>query len=483
VQADDPKPASRGARLRSFFNQELWRSEWTDVAALPALGLHVLRLFTIAARGLVVHRCGFRAAGLTYYTVLSMVPFLAFIFAVAKGFGAYDRLVEQVVRPFVKSTFGATSEEEGAAAVEALRAAAELTGAAAADVVVEQGANLRDAIDQVLAFVEGTEVSSLGAFGLAVLLFTVVKLLSHVEGALNDVWGVRRARSIPRKLADYTAMVVVSVALAVGAGPPILLRSNLGLGMAGDLALRALPILAVWVVFTLLFLVLPNTRVRLRSAVVGGLCSALLWTLAQRVYVQSTIGVASYNELYASFAAIPLFLVWIWLSWIVVLLGAEFAYADQNHHAYGRRRLAGAATPAEVEVLGMRALVRVTDRFMASGAPWTTEALVFELHSPEERLREALGRLADAGLIARTENAEEEGWVCGRDPQKVRLLDARRALRGSDSALRTLADESIGEVDARLRRALGGLDLAASSLTENSSMGEIVAGDDRPADE
>lgn len=488
-------------RLSGFFTREIWRREWAGTPTFATFGFYVLRLFTIAGRGFVVHRSGFRAAALTYYTVLSMVPFLAFAFAVAKGFGAYDMLIEDTVRPFVESTFGpergSATEAEGAAP-NGSDADADATAVVEVPPVVvnEDGGGqtvaLREAIDQVLAFVEGTDVSRLGTFGLALVLFVVVRLLSHVEGALNEIWGVRRARSIPRKLADYTAMVVVAPILAlslgsVGAvrslgqpdatGEPSWLQENLS--GAAEIALRFLPLGSMWLAFVLLFLVLPNTRVRPRSAMVGGLFSAAGWVLAQKLYVGSQVGVASYNELYAGFAAIPLFLIWTWASWIVVILGAQFAYADQNHHAFARRRLAGEATPAETEAVGLRALARITERFLVGATPWTTEELVGELMTPEERLRGALGRLADAGVVARTEAGDGEGWVCGRDPSSVTLLDARRALRGTDVTL-TEIDEDSGELDRRLRGALGGLDAATAELDQNSSLSAVVRGRGEP---
>ncbi|QDU69430.1 YhjD/YihY/BrkB family envelope integrity protein [Engelhardtia mirabilis] len=566
---DEPK-RSPVERVIGFFTRDLWRRDWTEAPTLSALGVHLLRLVSIAGRGFVVHKDGFRAAGLTYYTVLSLVPFLAFAFSVAKGFGAYDLLINKVVEPMLESTFGeepargagamdleagesalvgpngielpgsagqsgagesqaqpsspesaqvtgdsvSAAESELAALEDSMVASTQGTaaeGAAAngadasaravttSDVGAASGgtADLRRAIDQLLAFVEGTNVSSLGTLGLAIVLFTVVKLLSQVENALNEIWGVRRARTLTRKLSDFTSIVVVAPILAISVGSlgaasalgqgseaegvPSFLEQNLG--RATELAMGLAPLASMWLFFSLLFLVLPNTRVRLRSAAIGGFCSAVLWVVAQRVYVGSQVGVASYNELYAGFAAIPLFLVWTWLSWMVVLLGAEFAYADQNHNAFGRRMLAGEPTPAEVEATGMRALVRITERFLEGGKPWTTEDLVVELMTPEEQLRDTLSRLADAGLLARTELGELEGWTCGRDPNQTHLLDARRALRGGDESGRNSAVTTATLLDARLRRALRGLDAASAELEANGTLADLVREVEEPRPE
>ena len=464
--------------MARFLSRDLWRREWAEAPTIAAFGVHVLRLFTIAGRGLIEHNQGLRAAALTYYTVLSLVPTLAFAFALAKGFGAYDRLQSQVIEPFVESTFGGEQvalDEDGEA--EALVVE---PSEIPADAVSPGTSDLRDAIDQVLDFVTQTDVSSLGGIGLAVLLFTVVKLMGHVEAALNATFGIRRLRSVPRRIADYTAMATISpilalTATAVGATAQSqeamdYLRTKLDLGWVLDVTLKLLPLGAFWIGFTLLFLVMPNTRVKLRSAAIGGFVAALLWLVSQRVYVGAQVGVASYNSLYAGFAAIPLFLVWTWMSWMVVLAGAEFAHADQNHSAYGALRLAGSSTPAEVERTGLRILVRMAGRFRAGRSPWTTGDFIDELSVPSGRVTQAFDHLVDAGIVLAADVADDESaWVFARSPASIRVEDARRALRGD---LSRLVDPS--QLDTLLERELEALEHAESDLTENRTLEDLA---------
>ncbi len=460
MSAAEPRRATprgtRGSRLQRFLSEDIWRSEWRDATAPVALGIHLLRLFSIAGRGFVEHRQGIRAAALTYYSVLSMVPTLAFAFALAKGFGAYERLESEVLRPFIERTFGGGEAVEPAGVTD-----------------------LRDAIEQVLHLVTETDVSRLGGVGLAVMLFTVVKLLSHVEAALNSTFGVRRARSLVRKFADYTAMativpVLALAATAVGAAGGSewltdLVRNRLELGALLDVLIGVAPFSILTVVFALLITVLPNTRVRLRSALIGGAVSALLWVVIQRVYVGAQVGVASYNALYAGFAAIPLFLVWTWLSWMVVLSGAEFAHADQNHRAYGAMRLARPGSQVELERTGLRILLRLAARFREGGLPWSLGGLMLELEEPQERLSQALELLRAGGLVASVELDEDEGWLPTAAPSTLRIETVRRAMRGPG-----VDQEQWSGVDGVLLEQLGLLDGELEALPHNLTLDELL---------
>jgi membrane protein len=493
--------ATRRERVVRFLRRGLWQQDWAEAPTFKALGVHLLRLFAIAGQGLVVHKCGQRAAALTYYTVLSLVPFLAFAFAVAKGLGAYEHLENRILRPFVDTTFGPREAQLPTIDPDEIPTESLLVVPSAVEqrfLSDDPQRGLRDAIDQVLDFVKGTDVSKLGSIGLAVVLFTVVKLLTHVEVALNDIFGITRARSIPRRVTDYTAMVVIAPILAISIGAVGATATGVVRGRAGpaapassgelpldaaaqaasgsgqwfEVGLSLLPVLAMASVFTLLYLVMPNTKVRVRSALVGGVAAALLWTLVQHLYVKANVGVANYNNLYAGFAAIPLFLVWISLSWTVVLLGAEFARADQSHRAFGREQLAGAVTPAELERAGLRILLRLAAAFLAAEPPWSTRDLVETLELPHGHVTAALRTLAEAQVVVRAETADdsEERWVLIRDPGQLRLEEARRALRG-----RAAPEEGqAAPADRVLQSALQRFDSAARDLAQNRSLADFA---------
>ena len=252
------------ARLRRYLSRDVWRVELGQIPTLHALGVRAARIGYLAVRGLVRNQCFQQASALTYITVLSIVPCLALGFSVAKGFGAYDHLVQNTIRPFLDSTFGGGAE-----------------GA------TQAGTELRAAIERILDFVSRTNFSNLGIFGLAFVLITAIKLMTSVEGVLNRIWGVERPRSIVRKITDYVALLVVTPILLVtstaltGAAQSnrfvTWLSEHLHLAWAFALAFKLLPLLSLWIGFAFLYMAMPNTRVKLASALVGGVEGFVTW--------------------------------------------------------------------------------------------------------------------------------------------------------------------------------------------------------------
>jgi membrane protein len=507
-------------RADAYFRRELWRSDLADEPFWRAWPLHVLRCLSMAVERGIAHQLPIRASALTFITVLSLVPSLAFVFSVAKSLGAYEQVRTQVVDPFLSEMFVAEGAEApqageseggtGAAAGdvanqdEAVDGALEdgaledgaledpardtevPTGAdgstdqevepspgaqpklednaAEAAVVVEESEQqLRVAIEKVLEFVEKTDVKRLGALGFLVVVYAVIRLLGGVEAALNLIWSVDRPRRFIRKVTDYLAIVIVTpmlagLALTSGAAlsttdsaAMVYLRDDLGLAHLVVWFDLVLPLLSMWVVFTLIYILMPNTRVKLRSALFGGLAAALLWTVMLELYVKSQVGMASYNALYASFAAFPIFLLWLWFSWLVVLAGAEVGYADQHARAYRRQALAETGNRAWFELNILRAVGRIVGAFQVGKAPPTLEFLVDDLGVPESELESGLVRLERAGLLLRSRTGEDSAFALARPADEVSVHEALQMLRGDAEA--GLPNGSKDELDSRLREA------------------------------
>ncbi|MEZ5977961.1 MAG: YihY/virulence factor BrkB family protein [Planctomycetota bacterium] len=429
-------------RAQVYFEREVWRGEISELPWWRALPMAVLRRVIVAVRRGILHQLPIRASALTFVTVLSLVPSLAFAFSIAKALGAYERLREGVIDPFLVDMFGPVGMQVGENGEQ-----------------TEQ--QLRVAIDQVLQFVENTDVKKLGALGFLVVVYGVIRLLGGMEAALNLIWSVDRPRRFIRKVSDYVTIVLVGPLLAVLATVTtaslssnndskviVFLRDDLGLGSLLGWIGVVLPILSMWTVFTLVYLVIPYTKVKVRSALVGGFVAAILFTVLQEVHVKSQIGVASYNQLYAGFAAFPLFLLWLWFSWLVVLAGAEFGYADQHQHAFRRSALAQSDSQAWYELNVMRALGRIVSAFERAAEPPTVLELVDELAVPQSKLEEGLSALESAGLLARTGDAEDARYVLARPAEGVTVNRALAMLRGSTSGVvRT------NELDERIERA------------------------------
>ena len=529
------------SKVLHWFGRSIWRSRLEDLPWWRARPLKVLRVGYLAVRGFLADNCMFRASGLTYITVLSLVPLLAFAFSVAKGFGAYETLRTQVIEPWVDSilpsaesnlgpgfktsedsadeTAAAEPEEDAVPGADpgadngSEETAGEATagaaggGAEGAEPAVPEGTTgevpqdtyttARDAVERVLELVDSTDFNKLGFFGLAILVYTVFKLLGSVERAFNLIWGVRRSRSVIRKLSDYVSLVVIT---------PMLLTTGLGLftlsqtqsaltrlGLVPDvselppgvepgvpLIVRLAPFLVIVLGLTLVYLTLPNTRVRPLSALWGGLVGGALAILALLGHTRFQLGVANFDAIYAGFAAFPIFLVFVYFLWTTVLLGAEVAAAHQGHGAFRRLALGSARDQHGRERLALRALVRLTLAFRSSKGSCTTEELGEALGAPEADVADIVGRLAADGLVAHVaEHAEDDCWVLARHPDDVRISDVVTVLRngveerGIEPA--DLESREQAELDEGIDRALAGLGDAARRSPSNRSLSELVA--------
>ncbi len=440
-------PTPRGPawfrRVTQFLSQDVWSADLQRLSFVRASVYRILRVFYLAGRGFVEDRCLFRASGLAYITILSLVPLLAFCFSAAKGLGAYEHLMTQTIEPFLDQTFGAG----GAQANE-----------------------LRVAIDKLFSFVDATNVGKLGAFGLAFLVYAVIKLLGTIERSFNDIWGVRRARSLVRKVSDYLSLViVVPILLTSATAVTAALQSVDALSVIDDrwgidpvrqLFFRLVPFLSIWCGFGFLYVFMPNTRTRIVSSLIGGIAGGTLWFLAQVLHLRFQVGMANYNALYSGFAAFPIFLLWIYVSWVTVLFGAQFAFAHQNQAAYRQIARSRHHDHAFREVLGIRVMTRIGLAFRIGSKPRATEDLSDELEVPDRSIREVLGKLQTAELVSSVDEAFDQGVLPARDLASIRISDVLDAIaqrrKPVNFPAKSLVDQELDAIHAHFEGARAG---------------------------
>jgi membrane protein len=373
-------------------------------------------LLYLAGRGFLRDEGFYRASALGFDTVFGMVPLMAFLVSALKGFGAYQAMMRDVIRPGIVRTMIAMGAERDTEAVGLL------------------GIFLK-----VLDIVEQASFGTLGTFGLVMLLYIVTLLLVSVEDSMNHIFGVEKARSVTRKLTDYSAILfiapvctILAAAVASGAGRFNWLRQ--GIFSQGSAA--ALMVICL----TVLYLVMPYRRVRFLSAVAGGLVAGVLWYVTLVVYVHFQVGVARYNALYSTFAAIPLFLVWIFVSWIFVLLGAEVAAAHDKPELY-RWRIRGRDIDHRSRLfIALRALSEMARISRAGSPPLTLSALAQQTNLPSELLRSELDRFVTGQLLVRSREQGEPRYAIARDLDSITvgnvtgLLETAPAESGEGSA-------------------------------------------------
>ena len=451
-----PSPLVRAReRVETWYRERVFSH---DLARLPRgkrLLNHWLRVVYLATQGFLEDACLFRAAALTYITVLSLVPLLAFTFAVTKGLGLYQSLVNDTLKPLLDRTFGPL----GPTGVP-------VPGA-------EDGHQIREAFEQVLKFVDGTNVSGLGAIGLVLLLWTVIKLLGTIEESFNHIWGATRSRSLVRKLTDYLAMVVVTPILllaaaaittgAQSAGLRDWVQLKLGLGPLLEVGVKLTPLFSLWIAFAFLYLAMPNARTRWRSAVIGGLVGGTLWQLTLVAHLRFQLDIARYNAIYAGFAAIPIFLIWMQISWVAVLLGAEVCFAHQSAASYYPDSPA-ASSLRERERIALRVMARVAARSLRGEPPCTTAELAGALGVSLRPLELVLAELVEGRLLALGRENGADTYLLARDLDLIQVKTVLDLLRGS---IDRSADPALAGSDAEIAGCLVGLDEAQGESRHN----------------
>lgn len=464
-------------RVWRYVSRDVWRTEDQQTHPLKRALHRVVRVVFLTARSFAGDRCVLRAMALTYTTVLSLVPLLAFSFAMLKGLGWYEDLRQQQIDPYLDELFGALQPvslapvDAGPAVLVAPSEPAGIT-------------QLRQGFDQVLDLVDRTDVKGLGAIGLLVLMLTALRLLSSIEESFNEIWGVRKARSWVRKLSDYLTMVVITpiflvvavgvTGLAKSAGVAEFLEERMALGGLVEAAMRAAPVMIGWIVFTLVYLVMPNRRGNLSSAALGGFVAALLWQLTLLAHIEFQIGVAKFNAIYAGFAALPIFLAWVQISWLIVLLGAELAYAHESEREYRGLATYEQREHAFQQSLALRASVRIAAAFLAGEPPVTSHAIGGALGVSSREVDEVLRELERGRLVSHVDSAESADGVAyqpARDPGSIRVTDVLDALSGVglDAPLKAR-----DELDRRLDRLLSKLGEEARGSAYNRTLRELA---------
>jgi membrane protein len=385
------------SRVRRFFADDLW-SPAPRRSRLEGWLRGALQLVVMLGEGIVRDRMLLRATALAYVTALSLVPALALAVGVIAALGV--------------------SEDVARLAVDRITAGSP------------------EAADWVLRLVSGVNLRSLGTLGAATLFATTVLTLGNVEQALNDIWGVRQQRDWTRRFADYlTVLVVAPLFLGVALSLRTTLESQMlvrqileypVLARLYDLGLGLAPTLLTFIGFSFLYWFLPNTEVRPLSALLGGLVAAVLFDAAQSLYLGFNVGVARYGAIFGTFAILPLFLVWIYVSWVIVLLGAEVAFAHQHLARYRREVRTAPYGAADRERMGLAVALAVAKGFEEGRAP-NPEELSNELDLPVRAVRDVLADLTGGGIVACRQG---ELYQLGRPAPRITVAEVRAALRG-----------------------------------------------------
>ena len=386
-------------------------------------------------------RCIVRASSLTTVTMISIVPVMAFFFSVAKGFGAYQHLQRELVKPSLDQWFETSQAPE-----------------------------LRAAIDQMLSFVNETDLSRLGVLGLITICYAIIRLLGSVELTFNDLWRIEYSRNMIRKISDYlTVSIVVPIILFLTASLSAAAKNNtivdmfLSWGFNSEIFLAiSFPIL--WFTFGFSYYFLPNRQVRVSAAFFGGMVGGTLWLIFHHIHVGMQVGVANYNALYASFSAFPIFMLWIFFSWIAVLVGASFAAAIQTREEHREYIIRENLSIRDREWIAIRICYALTEAFINNKVLKTLEDISEEVKEQEITIRTVLFDLKKHKLV---EELKTGGSVLVRDPKNIYLYDVLEAVKGTEIPL--IQDDAHQDLAQTQKEILEKLSIQHGIATQNTN--------------
>jgi membrane protein len=393
--------------VRSFIENDIWRTRIRDLPRLRRLMVVYIRVIFIAVKEFMEDRCPLRASSLTFYSLLSIVPVVAMAFAIAKGFGFQKRLEEQLLENF-------TGQQQ----------------------VITQ------VIDFSRNMLENTKGGLIAGVGIALLLWAVMRVLGQIEEALNDIWKIKDSRSLGRKFSDYLSiMLIAPVLLIMSSSVTVMITTHINqitqkialLGVFSpfiSLLLGILPYCLIWILFAFVYIFMPNAKINYFSGLMAGVVAGTIFVIVQKFYILFQVGMARYNAIYGSFAALPLFLIWLQLSWLIVLFGAELSCAHQNVEAYDFIEDKKNASPSFKKLLSLQIVHLIVIRFLQGEKPLTAREICLNLNIPIRLVQEIISALEQSGLVSpvASKNGKDTAYQPARDINYFTVASVLEAL-------------------------------------------------------
>lgn len=362
----------RIATLWKFLTYDIWRITEDEVTKTTFSLYNIIKTIYLCINRFTKDRLVNKASALTYSTLLAIVPILAIVFAIARGFG-FDNLMEsQIVKGF-----GGPSETTE---------------------VIFQFVN---------SYLSQTKSGIFIGIGLIMLLWTVLNLINNMEITFNRIWQVKKARSMYRKITDYFSMLLlIPLLLVVSGGLSIFMSTMLKnvadftlLAPIGKFLIRLIPFVLTWFMFTGLYVFMPNTKVKLKHALISGVLAGTAHQAFQFLYISSQLWVSRYNAIYGSFAALPMFLLWLQISWTICLFGAELTYAGQNIRNFSFDKDARNISRRYRDFISILIMSLIAKRFERNEPPYTAEEISEEHQIPIRLTNQTLYQLQEINLI------------------------------------------------------------------------------------
>ena len=403
-------------KLKKFFSLDYYyvilRKDWRGTALFRGLFLRGVAMLVISVNRFIGDACMVSASALTFYSVLSFIPIVALVLGVAKGFGV-GKVLEQQLR--------------------------------------EQTFTDPQVMDFIMQFanhaLENTKGGLITGLGIVILLWSVIKVLGNTELAMNRIWGIRQGRKLTRKFADYLSiMFIAPILLTLISGINVFLTSNLQtiaveegfLRYASTLIIslvNLVPYLLVWFLFIFLYMFMPATPVKFKYAVLAGILAGTVYQVVQWFYIRFQIGVSSYNAIYGSLAALPLLLVWLQLSWSIVLWGTELCYIFRNRHCMYLNSLDRESRWLDNVGQAVKILKYISEGYMQNKGGSTLGQISKNLKISTSKLQLVLHELVEKSMLAEWKDEDEVVYLPLMDLHHLSMADVINRLANVDTQM------------------------------------------------
>ncbi len=411
-----------------FVKKDIWRIQAKDLPRGKSFLLKLLRITILTFRGIAEDKIQLRASALTFFSLISVVPVGAMAFAFAKGFGFQEALERELLERLA-------GQEEVAAKI----------------------------IDFAHNFLGNVRGGMMAGVGFIVLFWAILNVLGNLEKSFNDIWGIKKGRSIGRKVTDYLAISLIYPILLVSSSAMTVVATSqvsaivhrvpmlAAVGPVLFFFLKLVPYVIIWVLLGYLYIFMPNTKVQVRSGIWAGLIAGIFYQAFQFAYIKSQIGVAGYNAIYGSFAALPLFLIWLHVSWLIVLMGAEIAFAYQNVETYEFEPDCLEVSSSFKRLVALGVVHLLVKQFAKGKEPLEEEEISHRLEIPIRLARQILYELVEAKIVSPVNQYGETelAYQLAMRPSSLTIKGVLDALdhQGTDDipVARTEAMEKISE--------------------------------------
>lgn len=385
----------RQEHIRKFFEQDIWKISIKDKHPVFSFFVKQVRIFLIAIRGFNEDKIQLRASALSFYTLLSIVPILALIFGISKGFGLKDYLN---------------------------------------DVLKERFQEHQDMLNVLLGFVDKylgrINEGFITGIGLIILFWSVMKVLGNIESSFNNIWRIKKSRMFTRKFTDYISLLIIApLLLIISSSFNVSRLQSISdsipflhyLDSVLKFAVTVLSFTLIWFVFTLIYIVIPNTKVRFIPALIAGIIAGTMFQLLQWGYVNFQSLLSGYGAIYGTFAALPLFMLWLEASWLIVLLGAEISFAYQNAVHYEQEAEGVNVSPKDKRILMLLVTKKIIRNFIECKPAMNAAEIASQLGIPVRLVREVIYILLNARIITETVDPEarEVAYQPAIDPSRI----------------------------------------------------------------